>query len=423
MSIDSAAIEAAALAELDEDALVRDVSTLVQVPSITGDEHAALERLGALSEARALPATLHAYDLDSLRIAAGYPGEVAPRDNLQGLTVTLRGGKPGAPRLCLNGHVDVVAPGLRPWQRDPWSGAVEEGRIHGRGSVDMKGGVVAALHALACVNRVVGQLPGDVVLQAVSSEEDGGLGTFAELERDGDYAAAVIPEPTGLKVACAHGGSLQFEGTVYGRSTHAAMRLDGVSAIDRYLPLHQAMKAHEQMINRNVEHELMRELALPYPINIGRLDAGEWPAQVPDRLRFAGRLGVPIGASVGEARHDFEAMLARTLDDTGPPLELRWLGAFSPSATPLDDPLVPLAQEALTAELGQPARLSGVPWGADLQHFAARQIPCVMIGTTGIERAHAVDEYVDISELLTVARTLVRLIVRFSFSGEPYRVL
>ena len=391
---------------------------LVQVPSLTGRERHALERLGDIAGAMGLDAELREYDLAALRLSPGYPGEVAERTDLWGLTVTLPGSEDEARRLCLNGHVDVVTPGPRPWQRSPWSGDIEGGRVHGRGSVDMKGGVIACLHAMAAV-RAVGAVHGDVVLEAVSSEEDGGLGTFAALERDQAFHGAVIPEPTGLDVVCAQAGSLLFEGFVFGRSTHAATRLEGVSAIDRYIPIHQAMLDHECEINANVEHELMQRLELPYPINVGRLEAGEWQGQVPDQLRFTGRLGVPIGASVERARTEFQRALSEAVDDAGPPIALRWTGTFLPSATPGDHPLSRVAREALTDELGRPARLAGVPWGADMQHFRARNIPCVMMGTSGIERAHGVDEYVDVDELIVVARAVIRILLRF---GAAVRV-
>ena len=168
--------------------------------------------------------------------------------------------------------------------------------MHGRGSVDMKGGVVAALHALAELRE--GERP-EVVLQAVASEEDGGLGTFAALERDAAFDAALIPEPTGYEVVCAQAGALTFRVTVRGRAAHAAMRLAGRSALDRYVGLHLAIQAHERAINRAVEHPAMQALALPYPINVGLIEGGEWSSSVPDRVVFEGRLGVPLGRRAG----------------------------------------------------------------------------------------------------------------------------
>ena len=87
------------------------------------------------------------------------------------------------------------------------------------------------------------------MLQAVASEEDGGLGTFAALERDAAFDAALLPEPTGLRVVCAQAGALTFRGVVRGRSAHAAERLAGCSAIDRYVRVHAALAAHETAVN------------------------------------------------------------------------------------------------------------------------------------------------------------------------------
>src|SRR4051794_5856015 len=168
--------EDAALRALDGDALARDTAALVRVPSLTGDERAALELLASIAERLGLEADLHRHDLAALRAHPGHPGEEAPRTELWGLAVTLPGRDDGAPRIALDGHVDVVGPGTEPWERDPFSGERAGGFVHGRGSADMKGGVVAALHALGAIARADGAAHGEVVLLAVSSEEDGGLG-------------------------------------------------------------------------------------------------------------------------------------------------------------------------------------------------------------------------------------------------------
>src|SRR4051794_12721727 len=156
------ALEERALAALDRDALAADASELVRVPSVTGDERAVVERFGRLARGRGLVAQTHVHDLAALRADPGYPGEEAARSALFGASAVLRGRDPAAPRLCLNGHLDVVAPGNEEWSRDPWSGDLADGRLHGRGAVDMKGAVTAALHALAAV-AAAGGSEGDVV--------------------------------------------------------------------------------------------------------------------------------------------------------------------------------------------------------------------------------------------------------------------
>ena len=400
---------------VDAVALARDAARLVRVPSLTGDERAAVEEVVALARVYGLEAEVVEHDLGALRANPGYPGEEAPRSELVGAVVTLRGTAPRAPRLCLNGHVDVVHPGTEPWRRDPWSGAVAGGNLHGRGSADMKGGVVAALHALVALRRAGCELPGDVVLQVVSSEEDGGLGSFAALERDDRFAACLIPEPTELEIVCAHGGALTFTGTVRGTSAHAALRLEGVSAIDRYLPIHAALHDHERAVNATARHPLLADHPLPFPLLVGRLRAGRWSSQVPDELVFEGRLGVPIGMALADARAGLERAVAAATDDDGPAVEIAWSGGqFAPGETAVDDPWVGLVRDAAAAELGTPPPLVGVTYGADMRLFCARGIPCVLLGPRGLRRAHAVDEHVAVADLASVARIIVRSALAFA---------
>jgi acetylornithine deacetylase len=246
------------------------------------------------------------------------------------------------------------------------------------------------------------------VLQAVSSEEDGGLGTFAELERDGAFDAALLPEPTGFAVVCAQAGALTFRGVVRGRSAHAAARREGVSAIDRYVRVHAALAAHEVAVNADVTHPLMRELRLPYPLLVGRVAAGTWSSQVPDRLEFEGRLGVPVGADLQGARDALQAVVDAALDDGEEPCVLTWEGgAFASGETPADSPWVARVRGAVEAECGA-APVIGVPYGADMRLFTARGIPTVMVGTNDLELAHAVDESVALSELDALARIIIR---------------
>src|SRR3954464_12349261 len=117
-------LEQRALAALDPDGLVADAAELVRVPSVTGDERAVIERFGRIARGRGLVAQTNVHDLAALRADPGYPGEEAARPELFGASAVLRGREPGAPRLCLNGHLDVVAPGNEQWQRPPFSGAV-----------------------------------------------------------------------------------------------------------------------------------------------------------------------------------------------------------------------------------------------------------------------------------------------------------
>jgi acetylornithine deacetylase len=369
------------------------LAALVAIPSRTGDERAALQWLVARAGELGLDARLVGHDLDAVRAAPGWPGEEVARDELLGAEV-VRGDGPRRLAICV--HVDVVGDGADPWSHP--HGATVDGFVWGRGAADMKGGVVAALHALA------GAPPApdaQVVLLAVSSEEDGGQGAFAALERDARFDACVIPEPTGFEVVCAQAGALTFSGVVRGRAAHAALRLEGASAIDRYVEVHRAIAEHERALNAGVAHPLMRELALPYPLVVGRLSAGEWSSSVPDRAAFEGRLAVRVGEDPDVARGAFAAAL-------GDDVELAWTGGqFASADTPTDARIARLVAEA------SGGRFTGVPWGADMRLFTARGIPTVMVGTGGLERGHAVDERVAVADVERLTRVLAAVIERF----------
>jgi acetylornithine deacetylase len=399
---------------LDDAAVARTAAELVRVPSVTGDERAVLERAAAVARRLGLAAAVVEHDLAALRADPDHPGEEAARTELYGLVVTVerpRAARPGARRLALCGHVDVVDVGTEPWRRDPFGGAIADGFLHGRGSADMKGGVAAALHALAAAGPGA---PAEAVLHVVASEEDGGLGAFAALRDDAAFDGCVIAEPTGFDVVCAQAGALTFTGVVHGRAAHAAQRLHGVSAIDRYMSIHAALAALEVELNADVAHPLMKDLPLPYPVVVGRVRAGEWSSSVPDRLVFEGRAPVRVGEDVAAARAAVERAVAAATPADGLGVELTWTGGqFASAQTDPDGPLATLVRAVVGEELGREARAAGVPWGADMRLYCAAGVPTVMVGPRGIELAHAVDERVAVADLGAVARILAGVIARY----------
>ena len=412
-----------ALRALDEDAVIRDLQALVRLESITGEERDAAEFVVDRAREFGLSAELEEEDVAALRVADGWPGEEVERQELVNARVVLDGTGDG--RLALCAHLDVVHPGKERWKHgNPFSGVIDDGKLFGRGSADMKAGVIAALHALAAV-RLAGIETAPAHLLAVSSEEDGGLGAFAALRRDAAYTGCVIPEPTGFDVACAQAGAITFKGTILGKSAHAAHRLRGVSALDRYLPIHKALADYEEAVNRNVVHPLMRRLSLPYPVLVGRLTTGTWSSQVPDRLEFEGRAPVEVGQTVADAKAAVESAIASAtkVDASDPRLgrvELTWSGgSFASCEIDPAHPFVRSVSGAVADELKRDVRDVGVPWGADMRLFHAKGIPTVMCGPAGIERAHAVDEWVACDEVITIARALIRLVCRFHSIASP----
>src|SRR5581483_2945448 len=173
------------------------------------------------------------------------------RENAVGLIRGSGGGR----SLIYNGHVDVVPTGRREnWRHDPFSGLIDGDRIWGRGSTDMKAGVLAQAFAARALGRAGVRLRGDLILEAVVGEEcmNNDIGVSATVERGYRADAAVVAEPTtgtsSLAVMPTSPGQLWFTLTVQGKVTHAANRGQtlhpsgsgappGVSAIDKGLVL------------------------------------------------------------------------------------------------------------------------------------------------------------------------------------------
>ena len=135
------------------------------------------------------------------------------------------GGARQGPTLVLNGHVDVVPPGdAARWTTPPFRMDVRDGRAYGRGVLDMKGPLVAGLAGLKAVLDSDVALDGSLLVHSVIGEEDGGLGTLATVLRGHTGDGTIVLEPTGLQVATAQAGALNFRLSVPGRAAHGALR-------------------------------------------------------------------------------------------------------------------------------------------------------------------------------------------------------
>ena len=155
----------------------------------------------------------------------------------------------------------------------------------------------------------------------------------------------------------------------------------------------------------------MRALDLPYPLLVGRVSGGRWSSQVPDRLEFEGRLGVRVDETVEEARAGLEAAVHAAC----PEAEIAWTGGqFAPGATPADHPFgVLVARGGRRGARGARRRSSASPTAATCGSSPPAGSRACMFGPRGLERAHAVDERVPVDDVVAVARTIARVLLRF----------
>lgn len=409
--------EARVLDAVDEQWTLDRLRELIAIPSITGSaaESQAQHRLAGWLGELGLDIDLWSIDLTALSADPQWPGSEAPREEAWGLVATT--GDATGPVLALSGHIDVVPAGdLTQWTSDPFTPAMRDGAVVGRGACDMKGGLIAAAAAVAAVAAVGVRLKGKLALHSVVSEEDGGLGTLATIRRGHRADTCVIPEPTGGQVITANAGALGFRLTVSGRSVHGALREAGVSAVDAFLPVYAALRELERSRNAAPDPRF-GGLALPYALSVGKLAAGDWASTVPDRLVAEGRYGVQLGEPVPEARAAFEACVrAACAGDAwlaGHPIAVEWTGGqFASGSLPTGHRLLADVQAAVRDASGELPSEAAAPYGSDLRHYAAAGIPTVHYGPGDPRWAHAPDERVPVADVVAVARALALLAVR-----------
>jgi acetylornithine deacetylase len=403
--------------------LVQDLQVLVSIDSLTGSEEAAQHEMAALMKRAGLRVVWSTTDLDWAKGMPNFPGVEVKRSSLPIVAGHL-GGQLEGPRVLLVAHMDVVPSGDRSqWSTGPFDPVVKDGRMYGRGACDMKGGAIAALAAIRALHAVGQPLHGEAVLLSVPGEEDGGAGMFAAIQKGYIGDAAIIPEPTSLDIVTVQSGAISFALKVPGRAAHAAMRREGVSAIDKFYVLLDALKRNETERNRTELRPELEPLGLPYPTSIGKIAGGEWSSTVADQVVAEGRYGVRVGQTTEEAAEELRSVISYACEGDS------WLrhnpatvtihgGRFGAAEIRSDDPLPTSLAEAVELVTGKQARFTGVSYGSDMRLLINQgKTPTVLFGPGDVRVAHSPNEYVAIDEVVTCAQVLAVWLLR-TLGGE-----
>jgi acetylornithine deacetylase len=416
---DLTSAETRALDAVDEQWLVDRLCRLIEIPSVGGTaaeceiQHVLADWLDDLG----CDVDRWAIDLSAAATEPGAPGQEVDRTEAWGVVGTSSAEEDGVPALVLSGHTDVVPPGdLALWDGDPFVPRILDGAVHGRGACDMKAGVVASLGALAAIRAAGVELVRPLAIHGVVGEEDGGLGAWATLRRGHLGELCVIPEPSANAVVTANAGALTFRLEVTGRAAHAAMREQGVSAVELFAHVHAGLQEFEAERQRGADPRFMAA-PFPYGISIGRVHAGDWASSVPDRLVAEGRYGVRLGEPVAAAQEAFAARLT-AICAAHPwlvehPVRLTWTGgAFASGELPTGHPLLPAVRQAVTDAGGGLPPERAIAAGSDLRQYAAAGVPTLHYGPGDLNLAHGPSERVPVAELGTATRAFVLLALR-----------
>ena len=336
--------------------------------------------------------------LDRLGFAPRRVDVVSGRPNVWGI-----GPGGDGPVLALAGHLDTV--GVAGYDGDPFSGELRDGRLHGRGTCDMKGAFACFLEVAEVLSRRGVDLNGRLMIAGIADEEAGMLGSSVFGSQAPMPDMAIVGEPTELAICTAHLGQYAVPIRTFGRAVHSSIASQGVNAIEHMMRVVSALRGYQEQLDARPGHSMCG----PGSVNAGVIRGGDMVSIVPDWCELQIDRRVVPGETPAGVRAELVAML-ETLEAADE--DFRWeLGEPLVDAAPLDTPfdatVVKAAQRAARSH-GQDEAAVAFPAATDAPNFG---VPCVIWGPGSLDQAHTIDEYVDVNQLESAAHLYLDVVL------------
>ena len=368
----------AAIAD-QRDALINFTQRIVATPSLSGEEG---------DVAAIIVAELKKLSFDDVWT-----------DAVGNIVGKINGG--GGPSVMLNGHMDVVDPGPADgWPHPAYSGAIVDGHLWGRGSVDMKGPVAAMIYGAASYKKLSIAPAGDIFMTGAVSEEIGGLGSEF-LMRDFSADAAIVGEPSSNQLRIGHRGRIELQVKFKGRSAHASAPHLGTNphfAAAKFLQkLDQLPLANDDILGPATiaptlyETDQVSSNVIPSEA-IVFLDWRNVPSETPSHA--VAELE-KLAADCGEC----EVSVTRQLRKTYPGPSQDFASIFPPFATASNHALVKAVTPIIAEATGAPGKPDVWKFATDGGHIHAAGIPVIGIGPGDDALAHTNQERIAIADL------------------------
>ncbi|MCL5096498.1 MAG: M20 family metallopeptidase [Candidatus Omnitrophica bacterium] len=384
------------ISSLDPEAIYATLADLVSINSVNPNypggpgEGALAEYVAQFLQENSIP-----YEIQP--IGTGRPNVIARLE-----------GRPGGRTLILEAHLDTASElGM---EIPPFDPARKDGRMYGRGSCDIKGGLAAMMHALKAAHESSPPPNATVILVAAADEEYSFRGIVKFLEKGWHAHGAVVAEPTQLEIAVASKAAFRFRLRIAGRAAHSSKPHLGINAIVKMAKLIMAMEETFPPLFEKRRHPMV---GCP-TINVGIIKGGTQSNQVPDSCTIdVDRRMVP-GETTSQVKQELTA-LSSSMKTRDPEFNVA-MEQTIPDDYPLEtapsERVVQLANK-VSQELGAPARLVAVPYSSDAGKLSHAAIPSIIMGPGNIDQAHAATEYVELEQVALAARAYYQLIMEF----------
>ena len=390
---------------------------LVRFPSVRGAEQTAQDFVAGLMRARGWSVDRWRVEVESIRHLPGFSPVLGAYDDAINVVGSLRAASPKGRSLILNGHIDVVPVGpLDMWTRPPFEPELDGDWLYGRGSGDMKSGLVAGIAALDALDRLGYRPAADVHVQSVVEEECTGNGALACLARGYRADAALIPEPTGERLVRGQVGVLWFQVQVRGQPVHVMDAGSGSNAIEAAYELIQALHRLEARWNEpERRHPLYARHAHPINLNIGKIAGGDWASSVPAWCNFDVRVAIFPGQEIAAAKREIEAAIRdaaranRFLANAPPEIVYNGFEAEGYVLSRDEDASAAL-RRAHERSFGAPLAEAAFTGTTDARFFGLYAgIPALVYGPAA-EAIHGFDERVELGSLRRVTQAIALFI-------------
>jgi succinyl-diaminopimelate desuccinylase len=361
------------------------------------------------------------FDVQYVR-GVGTPGDsdAYPRVNV----VARRQDGPGR-CVHFNGHIDVVEPG-RGWSVDPFAGVVRDGRVYGRGTCDMKGGIAASIVAVEALIDSGVKLPGALEISGTVDEESGGYGGVAYLARHGWFARTrvdhvIIPEPLNVDRVCiGHRGVWWAEIETKGRIAHGSMPFLGDSAIRHMGAVLERFERElwPALASRRTAMPVVPEGARQSTLNVNSVHGGQMEGAeglpspcVADSCRAVIDRRFLIEEPIEQVKGEVRAILDTLVRErAGFAYELRDLFEVLPTMTDPQGAVVQATMQAVREIVGREPALICSPGTYDQKHIdrIGGLSECIAYGPGILDLAHQPDEFVAIDDMVASAKVMAR---------------
>lgn len=321
-------------------------------------------------------------------------------------------GGSGGPHVHFTGHFDVVPAG-EDWEHDPYDPVVEDGRLYGRGSSDMKSGIVASLFAAEALAEV-GAIDGTITQSMTCDEETGGFTGLGYLVEEGYVSRAntdycVYTECfDSSRVCLGHRGVLKFRVVTHGAQAHGCMAHDGENAVMAMNDfLNRVGEYREELHARTTDLPVTPEESKRADVSATMIDAGYSENVVPDRCTATFYRVLVPEEDVADARREVRELMAETREETGAEVDYEEIMFAEPTAVPEDCRVARTYLEHIGAFYEDPGVVLSP--GSDDQRFVVNDAgieECIVYGPGLLDQAHVADEYVPVAEVATAATVM-----------------